>query len=102
MDMTQLRKMLENRKGELSDEKFGNAVGVSGSVMFRYLKRDTTVGLDAVQKMIPAFAASGDTEMVGALMIYAAGLKVSNPDTLRKIGELALTTNGHESEVQNG
>ena len=100
MNMTQLRKMLEGRKGQLSDEKFGNAVGVSGSVMFRYLKRDTTVGLDAVQKMVPAFAARGDTEMVGALMIYAAGLKVSDPGTLRKIGELALLINGTPPESE--
>ncbi len=87
--MAVLMKMLDQRKGDLSDEKFANIqLNISASTLSRY-RKGTEIGVDGLKKMTPTFVKAGDAEMVGAFAVYALGLNVPIGE-LRTVGQAIL------------
>ena len=71
-----LKELIRDRQGELTNEKFANVVGLVGSTVWRWYEGNT-ISLLARLKLIEYFAALNDYEIVGALLAYQCGRELT-------------------------
>lgn len=84
-------KLLKERQGDLSDKKFANRMGLSGTSLWRYKNGQSDINAIARQKMVEYFARQGDAEMVGALLVYRSGY-APNRSKCVELGDVFLSS----------
>lgn len=71
MKVAELMKKIEQRQGNLSNEKYARNFDISGSTLFRWRKGERSPDLGAIRGMARYYKQVGDTEMLEALSQYA-------------------------------
>lgn len=71
MNVAELVQMIEQRQGDVSNEKYARHFDVSGTTLFRWRKGERAPNIEAIRNMARFYKKQGDKEMLAALAEYA-------------------------------
>jgi len=87
--MADLMEFVKERQGELSNEKYANTIGLTGTTLWRYHAGKTNIDVSGIQKFSEFYIKKEDAQMIGALIAYSLGIKLE-VEEINKIGEILL------------
>lgn len=96
--MSDLLKLFESRQGDLSDEKYANQIGLTGSTLWRYKKGKSDINTAARRTLIRYYSRLNDEEMIGALLAYKTDGQLSQPQLI-ELGRLFLSSTKKSSNT---
>lgn len=85
--MAKLMELIKVRQGDLSNEKYANEIGLTGTTLWRYHEEKTELNARNIKKLAQYYAKKKDFEMIGALASYALDLE-TDLDSLTVVGQL--------------
>jgi hypothetical protein len=75
--LQQRRQAAGNGAKPLGFGRFGESIGVDGTVIFRFCKNQRSLDVGTLRKLAAYAAAAADIEMLEALGLYALGVRIA-------------------------